>query len=224
LNVIVRIAFALVWIGFALFLISQCRKPRGWLGRLIAALMNSRHAGLTKWGLAHVDLEKGLTVLDVGCGGGATVALFAASAGEGRVFGVDYALASVTAAQQRNANRISAGRVHIQQASVSHLPFADRTFDLVSAVETHYYWPDPLADMGEIFRTLKAGGRFVVIAETHRDERFGRLLAVPMAVLRARYLTVREHHDLLAGAGFVDIAIHQRDATGWICCVARKPA
>ena len=36
-------------------------------------------------------------------------------------------------------------------------------FDLVTAVETQYYWPDLAHDMREILRVLKPGGRFLCL-------------------------------------------------------------
>jgi cyclopropane fatty-acyl-phospholipid synthase-like methyltransferase len=36
--------------------------------------MNRRHAKVTEWGLSHVSIRKGDTTLDIGCGGGATIA------------------------------------------------------------------------------------------------------------------------------------------------------
>lgn len=42
------------------------------------------------------------------------------------------------------------------------------TFDLVTAVETQYYWPDLPGDRREILRVLKPGGTLVVIAESCR--------------------------------------------------------
>ena len=53
--------------------------------------------------------------------------------------GIDYAATSVTAARRLNRNEIARGRVEIQQASVSELPFRDRMFDLVTAIETHFW-------------------------------------------------------------------------------------
>ena len=93
----------------------------------------------------------------------------------------------------------------------------------MSAVETHYYWPQPVADMREILRVLKPGGRLVVIAETYRGERFDRLIGVAMKLLSARYLTIEQHRELLAAAGYRDIAIFVEEKKGWICCVASRP-
>jgi len=111
----------------------------------------------------------------------------------------------------------------VQQASVSRLPFPDNTFDLVSAIETHYYWPKPTDDMREILRVLKPGGRLAVIAEAYKDEGFNKVLAIPMKLLRACFLTAREHRELFIAAGFADVAIHEDHRKGWICGIARKP-
>jgi len=59
---------------------------------------------------------------------------------------------------------IQAGRVQIEQASASRLPFADEKFDLVTAVETLYYWPNPATDLQEVLRVLKPGGTLVIIS------------------------------------------------------------
>ena len=45
--------------------------------------------------------------------------------------------------------------------------------DVVTAVKTHYYWPDLHADLREILRVLKPGGALVVIAEAYRGQRLG---------------------------------------------------
>lgn len=223
-RVVHTVATAAFSIAAMIIVLSQCRKPRGWPGRFFIWTMNLRHTGVTTWGLAHVSIEKPFTILDVGCGGGKTVRRLAERASSGTVFGVDYSAASAAAARRMNAAAIAAGKVAIHQASVSRLPFAGNAFDLVSAVETHYYWPEPVDDLREILRVLKPGGRFVLIAETYKGERFDQLLAVPMRLLRARYLTRGEHADLCSAAGFVDIAVHEERRKGWICVVAQKPA
>jgi len=58
---------------------------------------------------------------------------------EGNVIGLDYSAASVAVSRETNAQEIESGRVQIEQGSVAVLPFSDGTFDIVTAVETHYY-------------------------------------------------------------------------------------
>src|SRR5262245_31163228 len=118
--------------GAVVLVLRQCRKPAGWPGRLFVWIMNRSHAGVTAWGLSHVRVEPRFTILDVGCGGGRTIQTLATLAHEGKVYGVDYSAASVAAARRTNAASIAAGRVDVQQGSVSRLPFADATFDLVT--------------------------------------------------------------------------------------------
>ena len=146
-----------------------------------------------------------------------------ALAAEGTVDGIDYSKASVAASRAANARAIEAGRVTIQHASVASLPFPDLTFDVVTAVETHYYWPDLPANVREIFRVLKPGGTFALIAEVHRSGRFNPAERVVMRLLRASYMTPAEHEDLLKQAGFSDIAIIPRPGEGWLCAIGRRP-
>jgi SAM-dependent methyltransferase len=212
---------ALVAAAVAL-VIGQCRKPRGWLGRFHIRSMNRRHAGVTEWGIGHVRIEPTFAILDVGCGGGKAIERLATLANKGRVSGVDYSATSVAAARSTNARAIAEGRVAIERATVSALPFRDGTFDLVTAVETHYYWPDPPGDFREVLRVLKPGGTLALIAETYRGQTFGLLLMLPMMLLRARYLTLEEHRQLLTSAGFAAVVIHSDARKGWICAVGRK--
>ena len=125
-----------------MYTLNQVRKPTKWVGRFFLWVMNISHSGLTDWGLSHVRIEKQFTILDVGCGGGRTIRKLAALATEGMVCGVDYSKGSVAASRAKNARSIETGHVEIKQASVSQLPFAENRFDLVTAVETQYYWPD----------------------------------------------------------------------------------
>jgi ubiquinone/menaquinone biosynthesis C-methylase UbiE len=185
--------------------------------------MNISHSGLTDWGLKHVPIEKRFTILDVGCGGGRTIQKLAAIAAEGMVYGVDYAKGSVAASRGKNAQLIKAGRVEIRQASVSQLPFPDNKFDLITAVETQYYWPDPVKDMQEILRVLKPGGTLIIIAETYKGGRYDMLKGPVMKLLRSAHLSVDEHGELFSAAGYVDVQMFEERDKGWIGGTGRKP-
>ncbi len=127
--------------------VTQCQKPHGWLGRLILRNMNSRHSRVTDWGLSHVSVGKQETILDVGCGGGKTISKLAARASEGKVYGVDFSKESVVVASKVNRRSIESGSVEIREASVSELPFSNDFFDLVTAIETHFWWSDLPGDV-----------------------------------------------------------------------------
>ena len=188
--------------------------------------MNRHHSKLTDWGLSHVSIKKTDRILDVGCGGGRTISKLAVMASAGKVHGIDYSEESVAAARRMNARWIDIGRVEIEHGSVSHLPFANETFDLVTAVETHLFWPDLPNDMREIFRVLKLGGTLLIVAEIYkggkhlegvRKKFFEKHLAA-----RMNLLTPHEHRELLARAGFSDVQIFEELDKGWICATGRK--
>jgi ubiquinone/menaquinone biosynthesis C-methylase UbiE len=210
-------------VGVAAWVFPQVRKPSGLLGRRVVRAMNVTHAGLTDWGLGQVVVPKNAVALDVGCGGGRTVHRLAALAPEGSVFGLDYSRTSVAVSRQTNAQEIESGRVHIEQGSVTSLRFPDRTFDVVTAVETHYYWPDLPRSMQEIFRVLKPGGTFVLIAETYRGGPLRLLYGMIMPLVRAAFLTDAQHRDLLAQAGFTDVTTKHIAGKNWISAIGRRP-
>lgn len=187
--------------------------------------MNSRHSRVTDWGLSHVQIEKPHTILDVGCGGGRTVSKLAAMAADGKVYGLDYSRESVAVARKINREWISMGRVEIREGSVSQLPFADGMFDLVTAVETHFWWPDLPAGMREIVRVLKPGGSLIIIAEVYKgaNTTTARLAEKYAALSGMKLLTAYEHRELFENAGFTDVQAIVESGKGWICGIGRRP-
>lgn len=187
------------------------------IGRVFLWGMNRSHSSLTNWGLSHVAIARGASVLDVGCGGGRTLRKLAAIAIDGTACGVDYSAESCAVSRAANVEAVRQGRMEIRQASVANLPFAPNRFDIVTAVETHYYWPSFVGGLEEIRRVLKPGGTLVVIAEAYRRGRFSGLPRVVMALLRSRLLTADEHRDAFVQAGFCDVHVFEEPRRGWIC-------
>jgi ubiquinone/menaquinone biosynthesis C-methylase UbiE len=211
-------------VAASFYALNQVRKPSGLVGRLLLWIMNVSHRGVTDWGLKHVQIEEQFTILDVGCGGGRTVEKLSALAPKGMVYGVDYSKGSVDASRATNSQLIQAGRVAIEQASVSQLPFAESTFNLVTAVETQYFWPDLVNDMREILRVLKPGGTLIVIAESYKKGKHDSLQAPVMKVVRSASLSVDEERGLFSAAGYSDIQVSEERSKGWMCATGRKPS
>jgi ubiquinone/menaquinone biosynthesis C-methylase UbiE len=204
----------------------QCRKPTGRMGRFTLWRMNWSHSRLTDWGLTKITIEPHSTILDVGCGGGRTVSKLAAIATQGKVCGIDYSDESVAVSKKTNARWIDLGRVEIREGSVSQLPFSDDVFDLVTAVETHYFWPDLAADTREVLRVLKPGGALIMIAEAYKGAKTaaGKLAEKFLPLAGMALLSVDEHRELFTTAGYGDVQVIEEAAKGWICSIGRKPA
>ncbi len=188
--------------------------------------MNSRHSGVTDWGLSHITVSRQSIVLDAGCGGGRTIGKLAIASEEGKVYGIDYSADSVAVATKTNKAAIKAGKVEIVNGSVSQMPFAGDMFDLVTAVETHFFWPDLPKDVREVLRVLKPGGTFVLIAEVYKGANTvaARLCEKTAPQTGMTLLTLDEHRSLLESAGFREVALANEPSKGWVCCTGRKSA
>ena len=153
------------------------------------------------------------------------MARLAALAPEGKIYGVDYSAESVAASSKENQAKVALGQVEIFLGSVSHLPFPDKMFDLVTAVETHYFWPDLDADVHEILRVLKPGGTFLLIAEAYKggkyDERLRKLDKL-RGELKFSHVSIAEHRDLFSKAGFSEVQVFEDYERGWVCATGKR--
>ena len=146
------------------------RKPQGKLGNIQLKSMNKEHTPVSLWGLKHLNIKSDDVVLDVGCGGGININRMAKNAK--KVYGIDYSMESVKLSRQVNEKLIDEGKVEIQEGNVKDLPFEDDTFDIVTAFETVYFWPDIEKCFGEVKRVLKPGGTFLIGMESNGSDNF----------------------------------------------------
>ena len=146
------------------------RKPQGKLGNIQLKSMNKEHTPVSLWGLKHLNIKSDDVILDVGCGGGINVKRMAKSAK--KVYGIDYSIESVKLSKEVNEKLIDEGKVEIIEGNVKSLPFEDNTFDIVTAFETVYFWPDIEKCFAEVKRVLKPGGIFLIGLETNGSDNF----------------------------------------------------
>ena len=203
---------------------NQCSKPTGLFGRFTLWRMNLSHSKLTDWGLGFISVGNQNTILDIGCGGGRTVSKLAAIAAQGKVYGIDHSDESVAAASRMNARLIDAGRVEIRLGSVSALPVPDAMFDIITGVETHFWWPNLRSDMREVFRVTKPGGTLILIAEIYKgaDTMAAKIIEKHAVETGMTLLSVDEHGELLRNAGYSNVQVTEKKDKGWICAVGRR--
>ena len=185
-------------------LFTQCAHPQGRMGQAMLKFMNLCHAPLTNWGLNLVDIQDGWTMLDIGCGGGATLKRLLKRSKEAKVYGIDISEESV--AKARKVNRALLDKqVFIQQGSAAILPYEDAKFDLVTAVETVYFWPNLPECLKEVRRVLKPGGQFAIMVEVVDTDSKWTNVVEGMTAYPPEQLK-----DMLNDAGFIKTEIHRK--------------
>ena len=195
------------------------RKPVGFGGKIMVAMMNSGHGAMADWGFKYITIPTDGTILDAGCGGGANIKKLLEKCPQGCVKGIDYSEVSVEKSRKVNAKAIKEGRCQVLQASVAELPFDENNFDLVTAFETIYFWPGLVDCFREVYRVAKPGGTFLICnesnGETNKDDKWVEKIGGMTIYNAAQILTA------LNQAGFIDAKAH-KNGKGWICVTARK--
>ena len=182
---------------------SQCARPKGALGRVMLSFMNYTHAPLTNWGLKIVDVQDGWTMLDVGCGGGFTIRRLLKRSKDAKVYGIDISEESVAKAKKVNAEVLDK-QVFVTLGSAEKLPYEDGKFNLVTAVETVYFWPNLPNCLQEVRRVLKSGGKFAILVEVVDSDSKWTSVVEGMTAYSPEDLK-----KLLDEAGFIQTEIHR---------------
>lgn len=175
-----------------------------------------RHAPLTNWGLGFVEFQKGWTMLDIGCGGGATLKRLTKRSEWAQVYGIDISEESVAKARKVNANVLDK-QVFVCQGSAEKLPYEDGKFDLVTAVETVYFWPNLSDCLQEVRRVLKKGGKFAIMVEVLDADSVWTNVVEGMTAYSPEQL-----QSLLNEAGFIQTKIHHKKPS-YAAIIGMKP-
>ncbi|MDR0981240.1 MAG: class I SAM-dependent methyltransferase [Methanocalculaceae archaeon] len=183
--------------------------------------MNRGHAAGSAWGFSHISPRKTDDVLDIGCGGGANLSVFLKKYPDGTVTGIDYSPVSVETSLKMNRHAVSAGKCRVLRGNVSALPFDDEAFDIITAFETIYFWPDIGNAFRQILRVLKGGGTCMICTGVDGSgpeaEKWMKLVD-GMIVYSGNELI-----RLLESAGFIEVTVYRNTDRPWLCVIAKKP-
>lgn len=195
--------------------LAHCKNPQGRYGKRVISAMNVGHAPLNRWVFGIVEFTDGETVLDVGCGGGGNIVRILEMCPHSRVDGADYSATSVEKSREYTAEY--SDRCSVKCCDVADMPFADGTYDTVTAFETVYFWREPVKCFEEIRRVLKPGGRVVVGSEMTDPEkgRFWTKRCEGMTVY-----SVRQICDIVSQAGFCSVTSQEYKNWGVVIGIA----
>ncbi len=121
-------------------------------------LFNSFAEPELRQALAGLGLERGMRILDAGCGTGEALGWLAVEVGaQGLVVGLDLAAAHAAAARA-----VAPAGTAVLQADLLRPPLAPASFDLIWTVNTVNHLRDPLAGVRVLATLLRARGRIAL--------------------------------------------------------------
>ncbi|WP_166641601.1 class I SAM-dependent methyltransferase [Amycolatopsis sp. SID8362] len=138
----------------------QLGHPSGLRGRAVGAMLNRRNREAVVKAVAALELTGGETALDIGFGGGLGLRLLLPAAA--RVHGVDISATMLDRARATFREELAAGRLVLDEGSMTALPLADGSVDAIVSTNTIYFVEDLGAALAEVARVLAPGGRFVL--------------------------------------------------------------
>jgi ubiquinone/menaquinone biosynthesis C-methylase UbiE len=144
-------------------------------------------------------------LLDIGCG---TAELATRLAGRGwETIGLDLCEPMLQEAKRKLNG--SATTVRLAVGDSEHLPFADRSFRVVTCANSFHHYPHQNAVVHEMYRVIQPGGRLIVI-DGWPDHWIGRIIYdLVITHVEGGQVHHRESHEmerLLQGAGFVRVS------------------
>lgn len=173
-------------------------------------------------------LEKGIDVLEVGCGYGAVSSTLAATFPESRFTGYDLLNESVKAARKTVSEK-QLTNIHFESRDVSKLK-KEAAFDLIIAFDCIHDMAHPAAALSAINSALRPGGTFLMVdiaASSHTHENIDHPFApwlYTTSCLHCMTVSLAEGGEglgtawgkqtateLLKQAGFSNVQIHQID-------------
>jgi arsenite methyltransferase len=161
-------------------------------------------------------MRPGETVLDLGSGGGLDCFISAKQVGQnGRVIGVDMTPEMLERART-NATRLGVRNVEFREGYLESLPVEDDSVDVVISNCVINLSPDKPRVFREIYRALKPGGRLAV-SDTVTNGPLPDSLKKDMeawGACVAGALDMDEYKAGLVEAGFSDVAVNPKDASG----------
>jgi trans-aconitate methyltransferase len=98
-------------------------------------------------------------LLEIGCGGGAAVALICRRLQTGTITAIDRSPLQVERATRRNADEVAAGKARIRVADIADVEPEGEPFSKVFAINVNVFWVGPATrELARIAQLLRPGG------------------------------------------------------------------
>ena len=191
----------------------QFRKPHGFFGKIIGALMKRFNHNEILWTISKLEIKSTDHILEIGYGPGTGIQKTAELASHGFVAGIDFSDNMHRNASKLNAHAISEGRVELKLGDALHLPFNNNIFNRVYMINVIYFWDDVVSHMIEIRRVMQAGGKLAIFMA--RPEALGRIKCTQTPIFNSYSLS--QIQEFLSDSGYVNINVFEKQFSPGPC-------
>ena len=200
--------------------INQTRKPEGFLGRVMLNGMSFGHARIADWAMSLLNIPDPVEIAELGCGNGRDAGVLLKKYPSSKLTAVDYSPLSVKKTKANNMKMVEAGRLTVIEGDVSDLKLQAEKFDLATAFETIYFWPDLEKCFRNVAGILKSGGYFMIVSESDGEDKITAWFKKRIDGMNT--YTPKELETKLKSAGFSEIKVEHHKKFAWTMVLAKK--
>ncbi len=184
-------------------------KPEGVDGEKLLDLMDEGHTPVSLWALTNLDVNENDEILDIGCGSGLNLKRLHEKSSKAPSFGIDHSTTSVRKSILMNRKDVDEGNIVVEEGNVLDMPFEDEQFNIITAFETVYFWPQIVNSFKEVKRVLKKDGVFFLVFETNgcANEGYEKIANEQGCI----FYNENQLKDFLFEAGYEKVTIYLRN-------------
>jgi ubiquinone/menaquinone biosynthesis C-methylase UbiE len=189
--------------------------------KLVGIISLGREKRFRRAAIDLVEIEAGMSILDVGCGTGSlTIEARQQMGAEGMVAGLDPSSNMINLARQKAEK--TGLEIDFQVGVIEQINYPDKSFDLVLSSLMMHHLPGDLKGDGlqEVYRVLKPGGRLLIVEIDPGDFSLVSLIHGRSGHVSSELESVQQY---LEKTGFVSIETGKLNFRGYAYLKSKKP-
>ncbi|MGT2762199.1 class I SAM-dependent methyltransferase [Streptococcus intermedius] len=156
----VIISVAILFFLLFLYLLKQSKKPTGLVGIWMMKIWNQVYFPMVEWAISQLEQRNVKNILDVGIGNGQSTLYLKQYFPNSKVIGIDISKTAITQAKKWNI-----ADLNFELKDVGQTTYSAGSFDLITAFQTHFHWPDLSRAFSELRRILRRDGLILLACE-----------------------------------------------------------
>jgi len=179
----------------------QLRKPSGFFGKIVSAMMIKRNRNRYKVVIKDLKIQPNDKIFEIGYGPGIGINLISKSYDSCSVYGIDYSELMYQKATKRNKQFVDNNRVKLMFGDFLETEIGSSDFDKVFCLNVVYFWDNLQKPFKKVNSLLKDNGLFCIYMDSKED-----LSKVTFAEddIFNKY-TIEQVVDELKLAGFIEV-------------------